>query len=324
MRGPITQILDRIRMPLLSFNNISFIKPYFPALLPYCGCGNWPSMRRYRFLMVVFALSLLSCSPKKFAVKTTAEILDSGTPALETEIDVEVAREASLIALKQMEAFRYSHPKNKKLNILLSRSYSSYAFGFLEEDILKNKEGAKERAKLFYARGRDYGFSAMPDIDPKSDFPNFRKNIQKLKKKNLASIFWTAFNWGGLIRLDPDAPQNLMDLPKVEAMMEKILELDPNYYFGSALAFAGSIQGMRPPMLGGSSKKSKEYFEKAIAVSKGKFLMHYVVYAQFYADHWDPELKKELLQKVLEAPEDLFPEQALANQIAKRRAKILF
>ena len=32
--------------------------------------------------------------------------------------------------------------------------------------------------------------------------------------------------------------------------------------------------------------------------------MHYVVYAQFYADHWDPELKKELLQKVLEAPED--------------------
>jgi hypothetical protein len=116
----------------------------------------------------------------------------------------------------------------------------------------------------------------------------------------------------------------MADLPKVLAMMEFVRDKDPGYYHGGAYLMLGSIEGSMPRVLGGKPEKSKEYFERALALNGGKFLLTYVYYAKTYAvQEQDQELFESLLKKVEEASLETFPEARLPNAIAKKKAKLL-
>ena len=79
-----------------------------------------------------------------------------------------------------------------------------------------------------------------------------------------------------------------------------------------------------PSFLGGSPIISQQHFDLAIKLTDGKFLMSYVLYAQIYAvQTQDYGLFKSLLEQVLNSPQNLLPEQGLANSIARIRAKYL-
>ena len=250
-------------------------------------------------------------------------MMKNGLPAIESESQVDVARAASLVFLKQMEVFSYSDPRNSELMILIARSYGSFAFGFLEEDRLRKDPKAATQLPLFYTRGRDAGLRALPRLKMQMGFQEWQLAISKMGKSKVPALFWTAFNWGNLILLKPDDPQNLIDLAKVEAMMRRVDQLQPDYHYGSVQTFFGSLLAMKPQMLGGNPVEAKKRFEKAIVLSQGKFLMNQVLFAQFYANAFDPALKKELLEKIESSAEHLLPSQELANQLAKRRAALL-
>ena len=71
-------------------------------------------------------------------------------------------------------------------------------------------------------------------------------------------------------------------------------------------------------------EKAKFYFDRAMAVSGGKFLLADVLCAQYYAiPSQDRGYFKSLLEKVLEFPAQEFPEQRLSNEVSKLRAKKL-
>ena len=80
--------------------------------------------------------------------------------------------------------------------------------------------------------------------------------------------------------------------------------------------------GGRAEMLGGDPSKAKEYLERAIEISQGKHLMARFLLAKYYAvPAQDRELFERTLQEILLAPTEQFPEQRLANELAKRRAR---
>ncbi len=77
-------------------------------------------------------------------------------------------------------------------------------------------------------------------------------------------------------------------------------------------------------MLGGNPDKSRNHFESALKITEGKFLLISLLYSKTYAvQNQDQELFEIQLKYVLNAPDDIFPEQRLANQIAKKKAAIL-
>lgn len=77
-------------------------------------------------------------------------------------------------------------------------------------------------------------------------------------------------------------------------------------------------------MLGGNAEKAKEHFEKAIKITGGKFLMAQFMLAKCYAfQTQDKELFEKTLHEIIAAPDDLFADQRLANELAKRRARHL-
>ncbi len=260
----------------------------------------------------------------------------SGAPVFEMEGDVEVADDASLALLKTMEVFQYDNPKNKDFNSLLARSYGTYCMGFLEYDILRYKNKDEElynkylqRIKLFYSRGKEYGLNALKKNGSfkralTKDLGSFEKALKGMGRRYVPRLFWTAMNWGNLINLSKTSPLAVAQFPKVEAIMQRVIQLDPNYYYAVPHVYFGVSYSTRTSLFGGNLGKSKAHFEKALAAYNRKFLMTHVYYAQFYAVRsGDKELYKSLLNEVLISDAKALPEARLANELAKIRAEWL-
>ena len=78
--------------------------------------------------------------------------------------------------------------------------------------------------------------------------------------------------------------------------MERVLQLDPGYYYGERAPFQGDPLSARPEQFGGNLEKADEHFQEAMRWGQGKFLMAEVYYAQYYARQ---RLDRELFEKTL-------------------------
>jgi hypothetical protein len=112
-------------------------------------------------------------------------------------------------------------------------------------------------------------------------------------------------------------------LPKVEAVMRRVVALDEGYERGSAHVFLGVLVTLRPPALGGRHEGGRRHFERAIELSGGTDLMGRVRYARHYARLvFDRPLHDRLLNEVL-AAETMQPGLTLSNTLAKEEARRL-
>lgn len=281
------------------------MEKFFPAILLFFGVQSWSC----GFLQTI-------------AVKSTTGILDQGMAAVYEESDLQLAEQAIASDLKLLEALHKSDPTNDHLLVLLTQGYAGYALGFVEDQ-------DPERAKVFYLRARDFGlqvlrknkkFDAAFDEDPAT----FKQSVESFSDDDVPALFWTANAWGNLINLSIADPAVVVDLHKVNAMMDFVLRHDEKFFYGSAHLYFGTILATTPKALGGNPEKAKEHFEKCLAIGERKLLLPYVYYARSYAVQvQDQALFESLLKTVDEAPIDILPEQRLVNAIAKRKAKAL-
>lgn len=270
-------------------------------------------------LLSFLLLTLNACSIQKLALKTTSGLFEYGIEAFYAESDLLIAEPALAANLKLLEGFHRADPGNKAILEMLTQGYAGMALAFLEDE-------APDRASAIYLRARDYGLKRLSTTKAfKNGIPEtesaFVERLKYLKKDDLPALFWTAFSWAGWVNLNRNDPQAVFDLSKVKAMMNRVLELDETFFFGSAHLFWGSTYGSIPPMLGGSPEKAKMHFDKAIAISDGKFLIAKVYYAQFYAvTTLDEALFDQLLNDVVNAPDDILPGYELLTAVAKQKA----
>jgi tetratricopeptide (TPR) repeat protein len=272
------------------------------------------------FSWLLFFLS--ACFPnKKLTVVSTATLLEGVAKASSQQSDLRILQEGMPAYLMLIDGMIQSWQDNGQLLIAGAQSYSSFASLFVEDQ-------DKEYANLLYARGRQYALRSLElrgFRDPlQRPFDDFMRGLKRLKKKDVPVLFWTATCWANWIRLNLDSMEALSELPRVEAMMKRVLELDEGFYYGGAHLFMGIWYASRPKIAGGDLKKSQEHFLKALDLGKRKFLMAYVYYANHYARRMaDKELFVSTLQKVLETPADTVPDLVLVNTVAKKKAKEL-
>ncbi len=287
-------------------------------------------------LCLTLVLSAGACGIKKVATKASAQIFYDATPSIDREDDVELAEQSSLGFLKMLEGFYFQNPKDRDVLFLLTKSYAGYAFGFTENDLLAAKGSdaaayakAEARAKRFYTRAKDYGQQLLSRNGTyakakEGTLDEFQKSLKSFTKADLEDLFWAGFAWGNYLNFSKDSTDAIAELPRVEALFNRILELDETYYYGGPHLFFGAFYGSRPKLLGGDPEKSKMNFEQAIQISGGKYLMGPVSEAQYYAVQvQDDGLYTKLLNEVLAADAAALPEQRLSNELAKRRAQIL-
>ena len=80
---------------------------------------------------------------------------------------------------------------------------------------------------------------------------------------------WTAASWGGSISSSPIPLLRVGEVSTVRALMQRSLALDPEWEAGAIHEGMVAIEGL-PGLAGGSSKRAREHFDKAVELSGGQ------------------------------------------------------
>jgi hypothetical protein len=275
-----------------------------------------------KYFIIIFILIFTGCSLNKFIIRRTGAILDYGMLAFYEESDLIIAEQALASDIKLLEGMIKGDPGNEHLLLLTSQALAGYALAFAEDE-------SPERAKNLYLRARDYGLRILREDNRFAEsesrsLDGFRQVVNDVSIKKIDALFWSAFAWAGWINLSLSDPQSFIDLPKVEIMMQRVLDLDETYFHGAVHLFFGSIWGIKPIMIGGDPEKAKKHFERNIKLTRGKFLLTYVYYIKYVAiKTLDEALFDQMVDYIMKTPADVLPEFQLLNMVAKKKAEFL-
>ena len=294
---------------------------------------------RILFLIVIsLSAALAGCGPllKQMSVASATEIFRDGMSTFYREGDLLVAEQALASTLKLLEVFLESSPDNQELLLQASQGFGAYAFAFVEDKIARHHREPdplqlhRDRARRLYLRGRDYAlrvlalrhdvFAAPLTANPTT----LRTNLEHLQKGDVPALFWAAYGWAGAIRWSLDRPEMLSDIPRVLAMMQRVLELDEGYFFAGAHVFFGAFYASRSRALGGNPERAKVHLDRALELAGPDMLVVRLFVADPYAVHiQDRALFETELRRILDTPEDRAPDHRLLDQVAKARARLL-
>jgi len=273
-----------------------------------------------RQVVVVLIIIHSGCSPFiKLGLKSATPVLNDLISAAYKHNDPELIRDAIPGSLLILDGLIEADPENYDLLVLASQGYSGYSMAFVEDV-------NPQRAKKLYLRGRDYGLRAMRlnkkfrrSMDRNEPF---EKSLQYLGNASIPAMFWTVSNWAAYINLARRETDALFDIPKVTALMERIMELKPDYFYGGVYLLYALYYASQPALTGGGLDKAKEKFEMAFKVSENKFLLAHVMFARYYAvPLQDEKLFESELNFVLKTPSDVLPDAIFMNEVAKIKAK---
>ena len=279
----------------------------------------FPAMRL--ILILLATLFSTACSMDRMLVKSSVPLIESGVEALNHETDLELAEDSIPANLNMLLGMIKIDPENAQLHTFAAQAFYGLAYGF-------NEDSRPERASGFYLRGMQHGVTALevngsgPLLD--STIAEFETSVSKMGKNDVAAMFWAASCWAKWIDMNRDDPEAIAQLSRATALMQRVIDLDDTFYYGGAHMFFGVYYGSRAPSIGGNFEKSKQHFDRAREITDGRLLIPDLLQAQYLArQQFDKEQFQRLLNGIIEAPDDLMPELALQNQIAKRKAALL-
>ena len=262
------------------------------------------------------------CSTGKIAVRMALPLVEGQYVALLEEEDPQLAENALPANLKMMEGFLQEDPNNSTILTRLSEGFCSYSFSFIEET-------QPDRASALYQRGKTYATRALAvetgvtNLD-KLNLGPLNSTLANMGKEGVPALFWLGQCWGGWLMLNLHVPKAFADVSKVESLMKRVLDLDASFNYAGPHTFLGAFYGSRSKMLGGDPEKSRYHFEQSLKLTQNRFLLNRIMYAKTHAvQTQDKKLFMEQLNAVINSSGDILPEQQLANEVAKLKAKRL-
>lgn len=289
---------------------------------------------------VFLALALVlgsGCGPlRRAAVRDVVGVFSdlSGSRVFMEDDDPELIRQALPLVLKTYEALLASNPKNRRLFLATADAFVKYANAFVHEEADRLQEldfpraqHLRQRASKLYLRGRAYALAGLA-----IDHPDFEKKLRQdpqrtleaLSAGDVALLFSAAAGWAGAISTDVSNMSLVAELPMVEAMMRRALELDEGFDGGAIHEFFITYEGSRSEAMGGSAERALEHFHRVVTLTQGQKAEPYVALASSVAVRkQDNKMFQELLHKALAVDPDAVPEWRLANTLARERAQWL-
>ena len=258
----------------------------------------------------------------------------SGSNVFVEDDDPELIRDALPFVLKTYEARLASDPKDRDLLLATADGFVKYANAFVhaeadrsEEVDFRRAQHLRRRATKLYLRGRNYALAGL--AMNRQDFQKRLRQdpqqvLQGLSEKDVPLLFWAAAGWAGAISTDTNNMSLVAELPVVEAMMRRALQLDEDFDHGAIHEFFITYDGGRSEAMGGSTQRALEHFDRVVNLTRGKKALPYVSLASSVAVRkQDYKMFKELLHKALAIDLDAVPEWRLVNTLAQEKARWL-
>jgi predicted anti-sigma-YlaC factor YlaD len=287
----------------------------------------------YRLLVTGALLVLLnvSCSLKKKAVNTLADVLGEAEGVYLSDEDPELIAAALPFNLKTLETLLQSTPEHRGLLLTATKSFVFYAYGFVqpEADLIEDNDFVRaqeirERAAKLYLRAYQYGLRGL-----EVDHPGFAEMLPleptdavlRLKHDDVPLAVWTAAALGSAVAASADDAEVTADIAVVGALLHRALELEESFEQGTIHEFLVSYEAQT---ITGSTERAQQHFQRALALSAGRRVGIWLTWAEsFSIAQQNREEFAELMQKVIDFDIDSAPENRLLNILAQRRARWL-
>ncbi len=249
---------------------------------------------------------------RRFAANLSSAVADNDDP--------EIVKAGSASYLLLLDALVRQEPESPAFRQAAAALNSAYAGAFVKEPA---------RAAALTDKALNYALEAMclshDTLCKLREMPvaDLEQQLAHLDKDDLGLIYTTGAAWAGWVQAHSEDFNAVADLPRVEALMQRVVALDESWQGGAAHLYLGVIATAIPPALGGRPETGRGHFEKAVSLSGGSNLMAKVYYAKNYARGvYDRELHDRLLKEVLAADAHA-PGWTLSNLLAKQEAEEL-
>ncbi len=250
----------------------------------------------------------------------TERLADNLGDAILTQGDPEIAAASIPTFLVMMDSLVLDAPDNPTILSASAALNDAYASAFVEDPIRAQQLTDKS---LQHAR-----LAICHEVDEicvyeNSDLEQFQEALQEVSDDEIGLLYTYGTSWAGWIQTHRDDWNGLAQVPKVEAVMNRVVELDETYEWGRAHLYLGVINSQLPPTLGGKPEIGRIHFEKAIEISQGNDLIAKVEFARHYARLlFEQELHDQLLNEVITATPAI-AKLNLSNALAKQQAEEL-
>jgi hypothetical protein len=263
-----------------------------PALLSNGGCA-----------------SLVSSAASGMAENLSAAVLN--------QTDPETVRDGAPAYMLLLDSFLEESPDDPELLVAAANLYASYGSVFADDP---------DRARRLTRRARQYASRAMclgyreSCRWPEMSFAGFEASLAGLSERHAEAVYSYSVASLAWIRAHSDDWDALAELPQMDALLHRYLDIGGSGMRGSAYTYLGILATLRPPALGGEPEKGKDYFERAIELTGGRDLNVKVEYARGYARLlYERDLHDRLLNEVMDADPDV-PGYTLTNVLAQQDA----
>ncbi len=271
------------------------------------------------------------CSLRQMALSSVADALSGTGGVFAGDDDPELVRDAIPFGLKTYESVLAELPEHRGLLRSTASGFAQYAYAFvvleaerLDESDLPRSRELRQRARRLFLRARDYALNGLEIAHP-----GFRKKLRETPDAALAEtarddaelLYWAGASWGGALMAAKDDLTLVAELPLAGALVARVLELDDAFGAGAAHEFMISYEGSRSEAMGGSPRRAREHYRRALEISQGKRSSVHLALAEAVSVR-EQNVREfgSLLEAALAVDPQADPAQRLSNVLSRRRA----
>lgn len=146
--------------------------------------------------------------------------------------------------------------------------------------------------------------------------------IKVVGKDAVPAVYWYSVNLGKWARAQ-GITKVLFYKDKIRAYLERVLELDPNYFYAAPTRYFGAFFAVAPSYAGGDLQKSEEFFNKSLATEPNYLATKVLMAENLATKKQDRAMFDKLLQEVLAADAKVIPEIEPEQLVEKKKAERL-
>ncbi len=269
-------------------------------------------------LILLFLIGLAGCS--SLIASATGDMAAELGQAMLDHDDPATVASAMPAYLVLLDSRARQNPDDPQLLQTAARLYGAYAGVFVNDPERRRRLAA--RALDYARRGACAWQERLCDLHT-IPFGELATRLAALERADLPALYALGSAWAGWIEANTGDWTVIAELPRVKAIMQRVIALDETWQHGNAHLYLGVMASLVPPAMGGKPDEARTHFEKAIALAGGRNLTARVLYARYYARLvFDRALYTRELQAVLDA-DPRAPGLTLLNMLARQQARTL-
>ena len=284
--------------------------------------------------LLLACLAGSGCSIHHYALNQASDAVAQSGTTYASDNDPELVKAAAPFGLKLTESLLAENPQHLGLLTSAASGFTQYSYAFVQEEADETEaqnfaaaEAMRVRARRLYLRAQAYGLRGLEVKHPgfgKAMSANPKAAALTATKSEVPLLYWTAAAWASAISLSKDNPELVGQIPAMEALIDRALELDESYGNGAIHTFMISYEMSRSGAAGDPAARARKHFDRAMALSKGTAAAPLVALAEAVTiQKQDLKEFESLLAQALAINPDANPDIRLENTVMQRRARWL-